>query len=158
MPGGAFSFFFGPPFPPIRKRHVTSVRCTFDLSTVIFSCSDAFCTARRYDVVEPPAQVSELSLLYIEGLVLHSQLHPCLPSTGGVGKVIVTKVRGKGRGGEWRWDHEKISPYHSCAVEFLSFFQRVLQLSLWGLESRSLKVLLGNVQIFQWKTSNLFGI
>ena len=47
----------------------------------------------RYDVAEPPAQVTELSLLYIEGLVLHSQLHPCLASTGGVGKVAVTKVR-----------------------------------------------------------------
>lgn len=40
----------------------------------------------------PPAQVEELSLLYIEGLVLHSQLHPCLASTGGVGKVSITKV------------------------------------------------------------------
>ncbi|CBN78295.1 Tryptophan--tRNA ligase [Ectocarpus siliculosus] len=46
-----------------------------------------------YDVVEPPAQVEELSLLYIEGLVLHSQLHPCLPSTGPVGKVSVTKQK-----------------------------------------------------------------
>ncbi len=42
----------------------------------------------------PPASVEELSLLYIEGLVLHSQLHPCLPSTGAVGKVSVTKVGG----------------------------------------------------------------
>lgn len=47
----------------------------------------------RYDVVEPPAQVTDLNLVFIEGLVLHSQLHPCLPSTGGVGKVLVTKVR-----------------------------------------------------------------
>ncbi|CAM9491773.1 unnamed protein product, partial [Hapterophycus canaliculatus] len=47
----------------------------------------------RYDVAEPPAQVEELSLLYLEGLVLHSQLHPCLPSTGPVGKVSVTKQK-----------------------------------------------------------------
>lgn len=46
----------------------------------------------RYDNFVPPAQVEELSLLYIEGLVLHSQLHPCLPSTSGVGKVSITKV------------------------------------------------------------------
>eukprot|EP00904_Undaria_pinnatifida_P013005 jgi/Undpi1/8835/HiC_scaffold_25.g11297.m1 len=46
-----------------------------------------------YDVAEPPAHVTELNLLYIEGLVLHSQLHPCLTSTGGVGKVAVTKQK-----------------------------------------------------------------
>eukprot|EP00752_Nemacystus_decipiens_P005636 g5100.t1 len=46
-----------------------------------------------YDNFVPPAQVEELSLLYIEGLVLHSQLHPCLPSTGAVGKVSITKQK-----------------------------------------------------------------
>lgn len=55
----------------------------------------------RYDNFVPPAQVEELSLLYIEGLVLHSQLHPCLASTGGVGKVSITKVsRGEGLSAE----------------------------------------------------------
>lgn len=47
----------------------------------------------RYDNYLPPAEVQQLSLLYIESLVLHSQLHPCLPSTGGIGKVVVTKVK-----------------------------------------------------------------
>lgn len=52
----------------------------------------------RYDVVEPPAQVTELGLFYLEGLVLHSQLQPCLASTGPVGKVSVTKVSRAGGG------------------------------------------------------------
>lgn len=70
----------------------------------------------RYDNFVPPAQVEELSLLYIEDLVLHSQLHPCLPSTGGVGKVSITKVRGTlfmragdGRGVVPRWGHSNVA-------------------------------------------------
>lgn len=35
-------------------------------------------------------------MLYIEGVVLHSVQHQCLPSTGGVGKITVTKVHDNG--------------------------------------------------------------
>lgn len=47
---------------------------------------------RRYDRADVPSHITELSVLYIEGVILHSMPHQCLPSTGGVGKVVLTKV------------------------------------------------------------------
>lgn len=46
-----------------------------------------------YDKADVPAHVTELSMLYIEGVVLHSVQHQSLPSTGGVGKITVTKQK-----------------------------------------------------------------
>ncbi|CAM9659199.1 unnamed protein product [Ascophyllum nodosum] len=75
----------------VNESIAKDLRC-YRLSMARGEAEKAYGSA-MYDVVEPPADVLELSLLYIEGLVLHSQLHPCLPSTGGVGKVVVTKQK-----------------------------------------------------------------
>ncbi|CAM9438621.1 unnamed protein product [Discosporangium mesarthrocarpum] len=46
-----------------------------------------------YDRFEVPADVTELTLFYVKGLILHATPHPHLPSTGAVGKVAVTKQK-----------------------------------------------------------------
>jgi tryptophanyl-tRNA synthetase len=46
-----------------------------------------------YDKFEVPASVTELTLFYLENIALHATPHSCLPSTGGVGRVQITKQK-----------------------------------------------------------------
>jgi Ser-tRNA(Ala) deacylase AlaX len=45
-----------------------------------------------YDKFEVPAEVTELSMVYIQGLSLHATPNKCLPSTKGVGSIQVSIV------------------------------------------------------------------
>lgn len=86
----------------------------------------------RYDKADVPAQVTELNMLYIEGVVLHSVQHQCLPSTGGVGKVAVTKVCapiGRCFCYVW-WSCRALVGHCVCVVNECSFIVLILRWAL----------------------------
>ncbi|KAG5192156.1 tryptophan--tRNA ligase [Tribonema minus] len=81
----------------LRVQEVINGIVEKDLSCHVFTMARAAADAAygdaMYDKFEVPAEVTTLTLFYLEGLALHAAPHTYLPSTGGVGRIQITKER-----------------------------------------------------------------
>eukprot|EP00953_Heterococcus_sp_UTEX-ZZ885_P011878 6857-Heterococcus_DN1.PRE.2 len=73
-----------------------------------------------YDNFEVPAEVTELSMVYIQGLSLHATPNKCLPSTKAVGSIQITKEKFRASKCELEVMFDVIAPTTTAAAEVQS--------------------------------------